>query len=66
MVKGLQHHLLMRGIFWMRRVQYSSPPSDDLYIWAKRDQLRDSGEFFSSLGTALAGGSHTHWDGSGP
>lgn len=25
MVQELQDHLLMRGIFWMRRVQYSSP-----------------------------------------
>lgn len=30
-VKELQYRLLMRGIFWMRRVQYSSPSSDHLY-----------------------------------
>lgn len=30
-VKELQHYLLMRGICWMRRVQYSRLSSDDLY-----------------------------------
>lgn len=42
MVKELQDHLLMREIFWMKRIQNSRPPSDDLDIWANWDQLRDS------------------------